>query len=397
MISSQASLQVGIFGTFQDVRYQIIGAGAWNMDYLEYYSGEDGSGYAQAYWNYIEWILFDVANNRVAYLIEDREGFTFSTAYEPVKKIIPKFQKDQFVDFAGKKEFRIIEYGTAYLQEFQGENGYPEFPEPQSKHFYLYQNSGIKYSVEVPLNAHGEELPQECDYYKAQKIGLGKVLEAFKDNPHIQKKQMLHSNLQFATLAARLTAWVLFFLFCYSFFAYSLVFKHTFNITNGTLDSLGMPTRMDTLVEFFSPTWDIKQGNEVYLIETQATLAPMLIGKNPCTMYVQTAIIAEDAGVVNQMAEEFWAETGYDSDGAWSERQTTNSMHVRAEKAGKFSAWLNVERTPDMLEWTATVEIGVHKCHFLWWYVMTYWLIALAIRGVLGVFSDTWTKQSFQK
>lgn len=383
MISSQASLQIGFWGNFYENRYQIIGVGVWNMDYREYYSSEGKTGYENSSWRYVEWVLFDPINNRVAYLIEDKEGFSFSEAYEPVKKIVPEFADNQFVDFMGNSSFRVIEYGTAYLQDFEGDNGFAEYPEPQAKHFFVYENGKTKYSIEYPLSENGNPMLNQRDYYKANKISFSHVLEAFKENPAIKNKKESQSTLRFATTLARLTAWAFFVLFCYSFFSYSLVFKHTFDIKNGKIDSLGAPT-MDTLTEFFSPTWEIKKANEVYLIETDARLAPMLIGRNPCDMYVQTAIIDEEAGVVNQMAGEFWAETGSDSDGYWSESERNKSIYVRSEKPGKFSAWLSVERMPDMLEWTAQIDINVYKYQFLWWYMLIYWLLALGVRVILG-------------
>jgi hypothetical protein len=386
MLRNSASLEIGFWCNFNGIRYQLIGGSLWRMDYLEYETEEGKSSYQKSYWSYTEWILREPITNQMAYLLEDQEGFSLSLPIEATNRVIPTETQGEFVDFFTKnRTYRVIEYGTSTLDEFQGENGFDE-PEPQRKKFWLYEDElKHKYSVEVPLNESGSMLHEDREYYKAVPLKYSEVLEAFDENPSIKQRKEAQGVYGFALGLSRLTAWVLFVLFCYSFFSYTEVFKHSINLESGVrLDSLNMLTQADTLVEFFSPEWEIKDANAIYLIETEAFFGAMVPGKNPCDMFVQTAIIDSEAGVVNQMAGEFWEEYGRDSDGAWRETNRYTSMYVRAEKKGKYSAWVSVERMPDMLAWTAKIEVRVYKYMFLWWYMMLCWLFALMVRFIIG-------------
>lgn len=385
MLRNSASLEIGFWCNFDGTHYQVIGGGLWRMEYLEYVTEEGKSGYQKSYWSYTEWILQDAVNNKMAYLLEDQEGFSLSLPIDVTNRIIPQEAEDQFIDFFSRNSsYRIIEYGISSLDEFQGENGFPE-PEPQHKKFWLYKGDlEYKYSVEVPLSENGNMITEDREYYMAVPLKYSEVLTAFEENPAIKKRKEGQGNYRFALGLSRLTAWVLFVLFCYSFFSYSEVSKHSFELKNGLVNDSTNAPAMDTLVEFFSPEWEIKDANAMYLIETEAFFGAMVAGKNPCDMFVQTAIIDSEAGVVNQMAGEFWEEFGRDSDGPWRETNRYTSMYVRAEKKGKYSAWVSVERMPDMLEWTAKIEVRVYKYMFLWWYMMLYWLLALMVRAIIG-------------
>jgi hypothetical protein len=380
MITSRASLEIGFWGNFHGTRYEIIGVANWYMHYQEFWTSSEGKGYSQSSWIYLEWILRDTEGN-IIYLLEDKEGFSFSTAISPRYKVVPKGVEYEYTDFnSSNANFQIIEFGTAELQDFVGENGYPENPEPQIKQFFLYKDGSKKYTVEYPI-INGRNAIDEREYYVAEPISFAEVLRAFEENPKIKQAKEKQFNLKFATTLARLTAWIFFVLFCYSFFSYKEVFTHRFELKNGLADSTGAPA-MDTLVEFFSPTFEIKDDNAIYLLETQARFgtAPA----NPSDMFVQTAFIEEETGVVNQMMGDYWTEYGRDSDGPWSESDRYSSMYVRAEKKGKYSVWLTVERTLNMLTWTASIDVKVYKYQFLWWYMMIYWLLALLLRAILG-------------
>jgi|GEM_PF-3493617 len=379
MIYSRASLEIGFPGNLNGSRYQIIGGGVWTMDYQEYDS--EDKRYKASYWRYTEWVLRDEAG-KIAYLIEDNEGFAYSQLFDAPYKIIPDISQSQSTDFRNQgNNCHIIEYGTSKLLEFEGQNGYEE-PEPAEKYFFLYKDKGKAYSVEMPYK-NGNMMLKEREYYEESPLSYSEILTAFKDNPKIKNQRAYISNLKFAHGLSSIVCWIFFIAFIYAFFPEKKIFSHTFELTNGLgVDSTGAP-KLDTLVEFYTPLWETKKANEIYLIELAAVFGNMPAGKNPAEMYAQVAIIEENAGVVNQLTGEFWEEFGFDYDGSWREKNNCSSLYLRTEKAGKYSAWLNIERAVPMLEWTAKIDIRVYKYTFLWWYMLIYWLLAITLNVIL--------------
>ncbi len=387
MIYSRASLEIGFWGNFKSSRYQIIGAGKYVMKYREYYKSEDSSGYSPEYWEFTEWILREEITQTIVYLTEDKEGFAFNTTFEPKFNTIPKDQDNEYANFTSDTaSHRIIEYGAITLQEFEGESGYQEL-ETKVKKFFLYQVKKEKYSVEIPTNENGNLMPKEREYYYGVPLLFSEVSKAFEENPKIKAQKKRIDALKFATKLSSLCCWIFLLAFIYAFFPEKKIFTHQIELKNTTLetDSAGK-LKLDTLLEFYTPEWNIG-ANEVYLIELQAQLGSMPTGKNPAEMFVQAAVIDSELGVVNQILGEFWEEYGRDSDGAWREKNNESSIYIRTERAGKFSAWVSVERTVPMLEWTANIQISVYKYRLLWWYMLTYYLIAVTINIILMSYS----------
>ena len=383
MIHSEAALALGMWATFDSVRYQIIGGAVWRMVYQEYYKEGGEEGYEQSYWHYTEWTMRDT-NGKILYLTEDAEGFALSRAYKPPYQALPK-EGDVFTNFERKSaDYRIIEYGTATLQNFEGETGFDE-AEKAEKYFFKYKKDGNTFSVEIPIDKDGKKDTEAREYYKDLPLSFDEVATAFAGNPNIQKLQNKSGNIKFAASASWLLTWFLLACLVYAFFPQKKIFSHKFELT-------AAQDRADSVVVFSTPSWEIAKADEMYLIEIDAKLGTMPTGVNPADMFVQVDVIDEELGIVNQVLGDFWEEYGRDSDGAWRESNRNSSAYLRSEKKGKYSANITVERTPLMLNWTAQMELNVYKYNMLWWHILIYFILSLTLALILSSYASKYKK-----
>lgn len=101
------------------------------------------------------------------------------------------------------------------------------------------------------------------------------------------------------------------------------VYRHS--LTNHTKDS-----------SFSTPTFKVKK-DVLYRIEVRN------IDISSSWMVAGLSILNDDDEVINEKEMEFWHESGYDSDGAWSEGNYTEKFNFKAAKDGQLSAeiyWL---------------------------------------------------------
>lgn len=95
---------------------------------------------------------------------------------------------------------------------------------------------------------------------------------------------------------------------------------HRHSLTNHTKDS-----------SFSTPTFKVKK-NVMYQIEVRN------LDISSSWMVAGMSILNDDDEVINEKEMEFWHESGYDSDGSWSEGNYTEKFNFKAAKDSELSA-----------------------------------------------------------
>jgi hypothetical protein len=375
------SLKVGMWGTLNGTRYEILGRVRWSSKYKEYYKSDSGEGYSTEYWQYDEWILRDTTD-KLLYLCEDSEGFTIAEEIDPPVKptLTPDISK--FTTFYEGKH-RIIEYGTA---EAKVGEGYGERVQGQQKYFFQYKTSEAFFNLEVPLNEQQSFQNERREYYKEVKISRREVLAAFKESPEIGKAFEKLSNLRLAT---QLAGWCTLFtllMFSMSFCSQKTLLEH--KIPFAVLSDSSAYT---------TPVWEIPAVNELYSLEIEFKYLAIPVGSTLNEVFVTVDIYDESAGVVNNLSGDFYHETGRDSDGPWTETNTFASQYARSESKGKFFA--NVYAESQTNAYTSAysspriegeVIFSVRKYRFLWYYTLPFFLLAFTIWIILAIWASKW-------
>lgn len=360
-------LKLGIVGTINNTVYTIVGRVRWASEYKEFYEEDGKKGYKSATWTYDEWILKD-NDGKTIYLCEDKEGFVVSREIKPELKPRLQLNQNQFATFfKSHPNSRIYEYGTSRIWEREGEVGEDNLIN-KSKQFFQYQYKDIIYVNEVIKPGSKEEIKE---YYEEKKISRKSVLNAFKNDPVMSNLLQQLGTLSWATAAFGLATLIFFGMFIFSFATKKTILSH----------SVYIPADISPDSALSIPTWQIDKSNQLYLLEMNYSF-PSSLPSNLNEVFVSAYVYEEGQGIVSELVGDYYYESGYDSDGAWTESQTSAHQFVRSDKKSKYFAELYVEQQPRV---GGTVNFYVKERWFPWYYTLTAFLTALSITLILAL------------
>jgi hypothetical protein len=193
-------IKMGMYGTFDKVRYRVIGRTRWQMKYKEW-DGEAGA-FEDSTWEYDDWLLISEFGTYF-YLVEDQEGYARSETFWPKNPNLPK--GEQLMDFKTGANRRAKEYGTAKVKFFEGESTY-QIKEGDQISFANYDSGKQTLVVEYRTFPGSSEL-QEVKFWQDTELSKAQLLQAFAENPEIAKlKTKAKPKQQNSSLGFRLSA-----------------------------------------------------------------------------------------------------------------------------------------------------------------------------------------------
>jgi hypothetical protein len=326
-------IRLGMIGTFQGVKYKVIGRTRFRMDYKEYWSDDSGSGYSNEVWYYDEWQLLG-ENFTFFYLVEDIEGFKISEMFYPA---YPNLPKGNFLkSFDSNSQKQIKEYGTVKVTYFEGEATYQV--KVGNLHQFAIYGGGFQQSfvVETRLGAGNE--PKEISFYKEKPFAPAKCLEAFAEDERVKDFYSVFNQKK----KARKTFRIAYTLICIVFFFmafFSLVENDVFT-QDMTLSNYKETQKTDSLTEYqlLTDFFELKDVGKVYNLNVNVTM--------PDNMDSYTEIEVQDSkgSVVNEVVgnfyrasgDESWSEGGESGVEHWEENETSFNEVYQLDSAGKY-------------------------------------------------------------
>ncbi|MEM6766592.1 MAG: hypothetical protein AAF655_16775 [Bacteroidota bacterium] len=350
-------LRLGMKGIMEGKRYQIISRSRWKMDYKEYWSDEDGSGYSDEIWYYDEWLLM-AEDKTYFYLVEDREGFDVSEEIIPQQPmLLPKNLRMKF--FNNQRKAIVREYGKANLVYFEGESNYKINLGDEIK--FASFGRGTVYSAEWRIDKKSRGI-KEIEFFKEHRISKKKVAEAFKENPTVEAILIRMKKWRYVASVAGWTALASLLLFLFALmYSGESVYSENINvehIANSQEEA------------FTSPAINFPDKG-LYKIKLSCSGLP-----NGAYTTAFMYVLDKNQQAINTIADEFYYETGVDSDGRWTESELTESKTVKVDKAGTyyFRIFLDSPQT-----FTTTFSLEVTKGIWIYGYYLAGFVVAFMV------------------
>lgn len=308
-------LELGMVGKINGKTYQLLARTRWRMNYKEYWYEEGNQGYSNEVWIYDEWLMMD-ENKTYFYLVEDKEGYWVSEEIIPeTPMLLDSSLSMQF--FRGEAKKRVQEYGTAEVVFYEGESNYTIKKGDQVR-FATYIDRGINYTAEWRMK-NAEEV-KEIEFFQEIPVSRKKVVEWFGSNEQVAELQEDEAFWKFVYRGSLLGAILM------------LVLGIASCSSNG---------KVTYTAEVPLSTIDIESGTVVGPLEIkekglyQIDLKALDLQPNS-ELYVMGYILDEDQAAINSVEGTFGYYTGYDDEGAWSEKNLDSKMRFKANEPGKY-------------------------------------------------------------
>ncbi|MEL6193138.1 MAG: zinc ribbon domain-containing protein [Bacteroidota bacterium] len=310
-------LELGMKGVLNGKKHQIIARSRWKMDYKEYWSDEDGSGYSDEIWYYDEWLL--MAEDRTYfYLVEDREGYSISEEIIPkTPMLLPKNLRMKFYNRQAKGIVR--EYGKANLVYFEGETNYQIKLGDEIK--FASFGKGTVYSAEWRMAENKRDI-KEIEFFKENKVSRLKIAEAFRENPNVEAILIRMKKWRYVARIAGFSALASLLLFLFS-----MVYpgKTVFN------ERIPVSHIANADKETYTSPAVVLPDKGLYNLKLSCEGLP-----NGAYTTAFMYILDENQQAINTMGDEFYYETGRDSDGTWTESELKESKTFRLPEGGTY-------------------------------------------------------------
>ena len=349
-------LRLGMIGTFDGVKYKIIGRTRFRMDYKEYWSDDSGSGYSNEVWHYDEWQLLG-ENFTFFYLIEDIEGFKISDMIYPAYPNLPK--GTSIKSFESNSEKKINEYGTVKVIYFEGEATY-EVKVGNLHNFALYKG-GYQQSfvVETRLNGRGEA--KEVSFYKEKYLAPAKCLEFFAEDERVKDFYSVFNQKKKQRKIFRISYTLICLVFFFMAF-FSLVENDIF-VQDMPLTNYKETQRTDSLTEyqFYTDYFEMKEIGKVYNLNVNVVMPDNMDG------YTEIEVQDSKGNVINEIVgnfyrasgDEAWSEGGESGVEHWEENETSFNEVYQLDSAGKYRVKMITQISkhyPESVQYTVRVS-----------------------------------------
>ena len=311
-------IQIGLVGQLGGHTYQVIARTRWRMNYMEYWSDEDGSGYSKEVWVYDEWLLLS-ENRTYFYLIEDKEGYWVSEEIIPELPQLKPPKNMHMKFFQNQRPRRVREYGEAKVIYFEGESNYQIGLGDQIQ-FTMFRDRGIDYSSEWRVGKNSKDI-KEVEFFKETPISRRRLLEAFKENPAVVQILQREANWAFVFRVALFSFLGMLGLLLFSAFNPGRsIFSQQVEINaqlSETQSLLSEPINISDpgLYQLRLRTQSLPENTEVYIF----------------------AYVLDEAQVaVNSVGGNFYHWTGVDDEGRWTETDKTTRKLFRLKEPGTY-------------------------------------------------------------
>lgn len=313
-------LRVGQILNLDDKEFIITARLRYRSVHKEYYINDDGSGYSNEVWYFDTYILQNTKEGKSEryYLSEDKEGYSLGMPVTADKTDADPTNLELFTNFYnGRTDCRVTEYGATFLEFFEGES---EADDPYSigtqTHFATYQEGIWSYSVE-----QGDGWKE---FSAEKKISKEELYKALEGNPYIDTYQERDKGFSTIRTAINAAAIISFIVFLVSLFSDGTPISTT-KIDTKDIDKkegyLSKPIKIEDITTNYNIDWSV----EFTSTQNQG-------------MYVVVELLDKEKNVINVVESDFWYESGRDSDGNWTESETSSSKYFKFIEAGDYFA-----------------------------------------------------------
>ena len=313
-------LRVGQILHLEEREFIITARLRYRSVHKEYYTSDEGSGYSNETWHSDTYILQNTqeGKNERFYLSEDKEGYSLGMPVTVDKSDADPTNLELFTNFyEGRADYRVTEYGSLCLEFFEGET---EKEDPYAvgtqTHFATYQEGAWSYTVE-----QGDGWKE---FSAERKISKEELYKALEGNPFIdtyQERDKGFSTIRKITSAAAAVAFLVFLISLFS---------------DGTpISTTKVDTKdIDKKEGYLSEPIKIEDTGTNYNIEWSVNFK----SSQNQGMYVVVELLDNDKNVINAVESDFWYETGMDSEGSWTESETSSSKYFKFTEEGNYFA-----------------------------------------------------------
>lgn len=313
-------LRVGQILHLEEKEFIITARLRYRSAHKEYYTSDEGSGYSNETWYSDTYILQNTQEEKDEryYLNEDKEGYSLGMPITVDKTDADPTNLELFTNFyEGRPDYRVTEYGSLFLEFFEGET---EKEDPYSvgtqTHFATYQEGIWSYSVE-----QGDGWKE----FSADKIiSKEELYKALEGNPFIDTYQERDKGFSIIRKVTSAAAVVAFLVFLVSLFSDGTPISTT-KVNVKEIDKkegyLSKPIKIDNTNTNYNIEWNVQFASS----QNQG-------------MYVVVELLDKEKNVINAVESDFWYETGRDSDGDWTESETSSSEYFKFLDEGNYFA-----------------------------------------------------------
>lgn len=313
-------LRVGQILYLEEKEFIITARLRYRSVHKEYYTSDEGSGYSNETWYSDTYILQNTQEGKSEryYLNEDKEGYSLGMPVTVDKTEADPTNLELFTNFyEGRSDYRVTEYGSLFLEFFEGE---AEADDPYTigtqTHFATYQEGMWSYSVE-----QGDGWKEFSADKKITKEALYKALE---NNPFIKTYQERDAGFATIRKITSAAAVISFVVFLFSLFSDGTPISTT-NVNVKDIDKaegyLSKPIKIDNTGTNYNIDWSV----DFQSTQNQG-------------MYVVIELLDKDKNVINAVESDFWYESGTDSEGNWTESETSSSKYFKFVEEGDYFA-----------------------------------------------------------
>ncbi|MCB0323161.1 MAG: DUF4178 domain-containing protein [Bdellovibrionales bacterium] len=346
----ESFLALGKECTYRDVRYQIIGRICKEAQISEW-DAEDQRYYDEP-WSSDLWVLVG-AQKEYLYITEDREGYAISTAFTPSAPSIPPEDARTMTLETATPPRRILERGTAKTVYFEGEFTWTPAIGDIDK-YCEYDAGGVRYSVEWKVSPDGAGI-EEVEFFATRPIGKLELAELFGEQSILDEARRASQH------KAQYRQWsVLFWVagMISTLFAVTALFRE------GTLvDRFEIEMAKIADTGLIRGPFQLDQVGRVHELVLSTSIP------DNSEAWGAAELLNGEQAAINALEGEFWRESGYDSDGHWSESDTTHSRLFRLDHPGTYYVRLMADGASAP---AATLRFELYKdVPLARWYILT--------------------------
>lgn len=362
--------------------YTIISLAGYKGNYFEW-DEDDGKYLGADNYRFIEVGLQD-AKGFFATMIEDVDGFTISQRVIPPRSCIPEeTSKGDVAFFELKGSGKKLEQGNYKPTSFVGEFSYKPDVEETTYYADIRTNEpnrkGI-ISVEWQLN---NRVPHSVEFFEDTPQEFGGLGAVIKDEVMLERAKPLvwAKNSVFLFFALAMAFLVMAAIMKVS--SENLIFKETFSY--GLYEGF----RKDSVV-----TQEFELGDVGAMYELKLTNAPGTSADQ--TLDVVIDVVDANNKIVNSFDTDFFIETGYDDEGAWTESEKEATLLLRLDQGGVYRLLITCANTSIANNSiSGNLDVKLNKTHVLRYYIFGFGICLLL--GFICMQLEAWYMYKYFK
>lgn len=303
----EANFTIGDFFTYADVQWQAVGVQLFSGRVREY---DNEDGWETSYSRYTNWWMLN-AQRELAWLIDDGSRRYWAEKYIPQNPSVPEAKDRSFEHGDWELEFAAGEF--SYQPQFKEKHSSAEDRKSRALPGKDASPSKQRYytSVESRINEQGQVT--EIEFIKSRMIPHAEMLGGLGKDAALTDRNRWSNTMRGLFVALPLLA------------------VSAFMLNRGgdqTLESVAMAKNDKQVV-----MQEIKVEKPGQLIKLRGSI----VGLNKNSWFgVDVGLKSSDNETVYSKYLEFWRESGFDSDGAWSEADLSSSWYIRVDEPDTY-------------------------------------------------------------